>query len=372
MTRRVFVLYVPGHLTEIHRNQVWVALPRAFRKLGYHSCLVCYKYEVREDFDLRIIETFIPRNQFERLMEPFLAFHRIIKERPDLVVISPIGSYVFTQMSLIIFTKLIGRLRGFRAKFVLKTDWSLDYTGMSLAKRSLASLLLVASSYVFDAITIETTCGLERAKKLPLFNSKRAHVVPLASPFDFRIKYEEEERENVLLCVARVLRMKGLDVLIRAFSALKEEFPDWRLSFVGPILDVDYKRELDSLVKAEGLEGRVEFRGFIAPKDERLRDAYKRAAIFVLPSLQESFGIAKCEATAFGLPVVTTDVPCGKDNEESGWIVARAGNHVDLAEKLRPLMSSRELRKKTVEKAQARLVTHDDIARRYVEIVGLV
>jgi hypothetical protein len=70
--------------------------------------------------------------------------------------------------------------------------------------------------------------------------------------------------------------------------------------------------------------------------------------------------------------VVTTDVPCGKDNEESGWIVARAGNHVDLAEKLRPLMSSRELRKKTVEKAQARLGTHDDIARRYVEIVGLV
>jgi glycosyltransferase involved in cell wall biosynthesis len=95
---------------------------------------------------------------------------------------------------------------------------------------------------------------------------------------------------------------KNVRLLLDAFTEIRETCPDARLRLVGtPPADA----------APDGVD-------VVGPVDD-VAPELRRAAIFVLPSLQEGFGIAAAEALAAGLPVVTT--PCGGPEElvrESG------------------------------------------------------
>ncbi|MGC8622147.1 MAG: glycosyltransferase, partial [Caldisphaera sp.] len=220
-----------------------------------------------------------------------------------------------------------------------------------------------------DLVTFESTCSVEKAKKLKLINKKKILFWPLASPFEFKIKHEDHERENTILCVARLVRCKGQNVLIKAFSLIKDEAPNWKLILAGPAIDNKYMNELVDLIKREGLDKRVLLVGGV--HNELLYKLYKKSSIFVLPSINtESAGQVKYEATAFGLPVLTTDVPCAMDNLKNGWIVAKAGDHIELADKLRYLICSKEARIKQVELAQKTLKTYKESVMDLISILN--
>ena len=59
---------------------------------------------------------------------------------------------------------------------------------------------------------------------------------------------------------------------------------------------------LERLAGELGVRGRVEFRGALAP-DEAL-EAARAGAVFVLPSVDEAFGVAYVEAMAGGVPAI--------------------------------------------------------------------
>ena len=95
-----------------------------------------------------------------------------------------------------------------------------------------------------------------------------------------------------------VARKRHADVL-EALGRLGESHPDLRWVVVG---DGPDRAGLERRAAQLGLRERVDFRGALAPADALT--AARAGAVFVLPSVDEAFGVAYVEAMAGGVPAV--------------------------------------------------------------------
>jgi len=106
-------------------------------------------------------------------------------------------------------------------------------------------------------------------------------------------------REPLILGVGRYHRVKGFDLLIRAFARVSREFPGWRLVLLGEGPEGEC---LEALAAELGIADRIELR---APAGQ-IEEWLARAGIVVQPSRSEAFGNALLEAMAMAAPVVST------------------------------------------------------------------
>lgn len=367
--RTGFLLYVPNAtLTAFHDRSPWILLPQAFAELGFNSSLICGVFKTVEPKGVRVVKSGLGADKGARiplgrsLIEPVLVLRSDWFRSSDIIVVGPMRSSLASLVPLLFLERLFD-LRGRRTRCVLKTDWTVDHFGLGPVRRLLADTLLVISSYAFDLVSFETSCGLSRARRLPLIRTNRLTYLPIASPQrDEEITtYDQVRREPLILCVARISRPKGQDVLLRAFSLLRERFPRWNLRLVGPVDDPVFLKELHEFVSSNSLSECVEFAGFI--DHEAMREQYRRAAIFCLPSVSmENAGQVRHEATGYGLPVVTTDVPSQEDASRWGWCVTRAKDPSDLAARLAELMDDEARRRSVANRSLSLRTTYRDVA----------
>ncbi|MDQ6967763.1 MAG: glycosyltransferase [Mariprofundaceae bacterium] len=145
-------------------------------------------------------------------------------------------------------------------------------------------------------------------------DKNRVAVIPNGiSPEDFRYNDTEGVREKYglgkapfLLFVGRLNEIKGPDILLDAFMAIKKQFPSWHLVFAGP--DGGMEASLKTLVQKASIEGRVHFLGFVSGHDKS--SLYHAASILVIPSRLEAMSIVALEAAICSTPVIMTD-ECG-------------------------------------------------------------
>ncbi len=125
-------------------------------------------------------------------------------------------------------------------------------------------------------------------------------------------------RNNVILSFGRIHPKKGLDRLVRAWAQLELEFPTWHLHIVGPA-EVGHDKELSALALTLRAR-RVAIEGAVYDAGEKLR-TYREASLFVLPTLNENFGLTVAEALGAELPVISTKgAPwAGLESERCGW-----------------------------------------------------
>src|SRR5206468_1336205 len=104
-----------------------------------------------------------------------------------------------------------------------------------------------------------------------------------------------------LLCVGRLIPIKGHVVLLRAFAEARRELPDLELEIAGrgPL-----EPALRALCQELGISDAVRFLGYVAP----IHEAIERAAIIVVPSMGEGFGMVALEAMERARPVIAAEI----------------------------------------------------------------
>lgn len=172
-------------------------------------------------------------------------------------------------------------------------------------------------------------------------------------------KYLQAERkpaEKKIVTVGRLMKQKNQMLLIKAFEKLLQKYPSYGLYLYGDGSLDEYKKELLNYVeKSEFLKEKVHFCGLSSTLDKDLADA----AMFVLPSNYEGMPNALMEAMALGLPVISTDCPCGGSRywiqDQENGLLTPVGEEEALLEAMTYLIEHPEKAEKMGQKAKESL-----------------
>lgn len=193
-------------------------------------------------------------------------------------------------------------------------------------------------------------------------------LVPNAIDTDFfsPAEHEADDSPLMVLFTGRLEPRKGAVVFAEAIPIIAKAIPGAEFIYFGADRagsnGSSQRAALEVLFEREGLTNRVHFLGHAAP--EAFRDFYRKAAVFVMPSLFENCPYTLLEAMACGKAVVVSragGMPEMVDDGESG-LLFEAGNSVALAEATISLLQSPALRSKLGQAAREKVVQHYSLA----------
>lgn len=122
----------------------------------------------------------------------------------------------------------------------------------------------------------------------------------------FRRKYGIKSNEKIVLYLARIHKIKGVDLLVEAFSDLASKMEDVKLVIAGP--DDGFLSTIKAQIEDLKIGDKILFTGPLYGMNKL--EVYVDADVYVLPSVYETFPVTVLEACACGTPVIVTD-RCG-------------------------------------------------------------
>lgn len=234
-----------------------------------------------------------------RKKEIYNSYISLLKlEKPDIVHINGLWNYentLFQKAAQILNIKVILSPHGMLEPYILKRN--------PLKKKIALFLYQGKSLQKADAIHATAVSELEQIKSLGYQNPS----VIIPNGIDTRVipqkngKLNQESGTRNLLFLSRVHPKKGIDVLIKAVSQLKDK--KLRITIAGNG-EEDYINELKQLTKSLRVTEQFHFVGPVYGKEKW--ELYANSDVFVLPTHSENFGIVVVEALHIGLPVLTT------------------------------------------------------------------
>ena len=177
-----------------------------------------------------------------------------------------------------------------------------------------------------------------------------------------------------LLCVATLNPGKGHEILIRALAATTA--CDWHLTCAGSLKrDPATVARVRAIVRNAGLDDRVSLAGELGA--EALEACYDRADVFVLATLQETYGMAVAEALAHGLPVISTRTGAIPDLVTNGadlaGIIVPPRDQQSLVDALSQVLGDAHVRARLAESARRvrdRLPTWEEASGKMAAVLG--
>ncbi|MFH5831644.1 glycosyltransferase family 4 protein [Halalkalibaculum sp. DA384] len=173
------------------------------------------------------------------------------------------------------------------------------------------------------------------------------------------------EHGKYFLFVGKGLPHKNLGTVLKAFYQYKKEHNDEiQLVIVGEgneaiVNDFQYSRALgkDVVVK-----------GYVS--NEELRQLYKGAFCFLMPSIYEGFGLPLIEAMAYGLPIISSNAACLSEITQGQVLYHDPEDIQELKESMIRIIDSEEIRRKMINKYPEILnsYTWENTARRTFEL----
>jgi glycosyltransferase involved in cell wall biosynthesis len=152
--------------------------------------------------------------------------------------------------------------------------------------------------------------------------------------------YPENQKDNIVINVGRLVNEKGQKYLLQAFARLN--YVDWKLWLVG---DGPLRNKLEKLAEDLGVSDRVVFWGYQKDVDFYL----SKASIFAFSSIVEGYPNALIEAMAHGLAPVSHNCNAGPSdiiNHGVNGFLVETGNVDEFARYLQILIENEDLRSK--------------------------
>jgi L-malate glycosyltransferase len=145
---------------------------------------------------------------------------------------------------------------------------------------------------------------VSNSQKEKLRSHSRIVMIPNELPLNE--KYSNNlVRDKTVLYLSNIIRGKGQELAIEAFSRLAEK-DNWMLRFVGGDMGLeknkDFKRELVSIAQQKNLHSKIEWIDFV----EDVESEFKKASIALNFSDSESFSLTCVEAQYFQCPIIAT------------------------------------------------------------------
>jgi colanic acid/amylovoran biosynthesis glycosyltransferase len=185
---------------------------------------------------------------------------------------------------------------------------------------------------------------------------------------------DDGREEDLIVTVARLSPIKGLDVLVDALVELKRQGRRFRCQVIG---EGPHRSDLQARLDRQGLSELVALVG--ARRQSDVQAALRAATIFALPSLiapngdRDGIPVSLMEAMAAGAPVVSTRVsgiPELIEDEREGLLVSSRDWRA-LAETLARLFDDAALRRRLAVAARAKIEREFDAAREANKLLEL-
>lgn len=178
----------------------------------------------------------------------------------------------------------------------------------------------------------------------------------------------------VVLYTGRLAPVKGIDPLLKAIPIIRTSFPDATFVLAGPWQMPQPPAHWNLSLNQTSADG-ILWLGHLPPL--QLVEWYRHAALAVVPSYYETFGISVIEAMAFGLPVVATTAGGLPEVAENGvtGILVPPGDPQALAEAIIRLLCDPDLRRRMGEAGRERVLakfTVEQVVVKTIEVYDRV
>jgi glycosyltransferase involved in cell wall biosynthesis len=235
-------------------------------------------------------------------------------------------------------------------RVIFSSEGNISIKKKRLIGRAWNSLFERPTLYNASKIIALTKKEAEECKKIDI-NENKIAIIPnginlnlyenLPKRGEFRRKYLIKDNEKLILYLGRIHKIKGLDLLVKAFAGLLKEMNNVRLVIVGP--DDGFLTNFKKHIKSLKIDNRILFTGPLYEKEKLT--AYIDADAYVLPSIYETFPNTVLEAWACGTPVIVTDRSGIADFvNKVGYVVKYDKNQ--LQDAIFKLLSNETLRKR--------------------------
>lgn len=226
-----------------------------------------------------------------------------------------------------------------------------------------SDLILCVSKYTKNEI-IDRVDGIETNHIKFLPNGVDINrFFPVENTAGFLNRYNIPENSNIILTLARIIRRKGHDTVIKCLPSLIKKFPNIQYVIAGPHRKKDtYLDELKLLAKELSVENHIVFVDYIPDSD--LNEIYSRSQVYVMVSRtyndigdSEGFGITFLEANACGCPVIGSTeggIPDAVENNKNGLLVP-ADDIKSLTKAIEKFLGDQSFRRKIIDQGIERV-----------------
>lgn len=281
------------------------------------------------------------------------------KLRKEIKKINP-AIFICTTYSIDLFEKIIDSIKGIQCKKILESHITLSYLLEENVKSKNRIKNIIQRhknkknfkfTKGFDSIIVLTN------KERHIWNDKKINVkiIPNFISSNTGIQKQKLKDNRSIICVGRLNKQKGFDLLIEAWNKLALKYNDWHIDIFG---DGEEKKYLEKKISNLGLDVSIK----IHYLTNEIYNEYINHSFLVLSSRAEGFALVLIEAMSCGTPCVSFNCPCGPDEIITNGVdglLAKNGDIDDLADKIEWMITHEKERKEMGIKARESAKRYD-------------